>query len=548
MLDSSNIPAFDTDQFEGRLERPISTVALYSTGFVFIVLACVFIVQAWNLQITHGEEYRTRSEKNLLRPVPIFAGRGVLEDRNGKLLAWNAPAPTTTATSSDESVATRQYATSTGLAHVIGYVKYPSKDKNGFYYQDDFEGVAGAEKYFDADLQGNNGSRLVEVDARGVVVSENVVRPPVQGKSVKLSIDTRVQSALYSNIKDILSRAHFDGGAAVILDVHTGEIIALTSYPEYSPQVMSDRTDSDRIRALLTDKELPFLNRAVDGLYAPGSTVKPYVALGVLTEKVIDPETILYTTGSISIPNPYDPTKSTVFKDWRNNGALDLRKALSVSSDAYFYIVGGGYKDQRGLGIANIDKYVSMFGLGSRIPDSFVQGKAGTVPTPEWKKATFNEDWYLGNTYHTSIGQYGFQVTPMQMARAVAAIANSGLLLIPTIIKDDGPHIERFIDAIPQKNFEIVREGMRMAVTTGTSPVLKVPYVSIASKSGTAELGVAKDHINSWITGFWPYENPKYAFAVMLEKGSIHNTIGASTAMRQQLDWMNEHTPEYFKP
>lgn len=548
MLDSSNIPDFNTAQFEGRLERPISKLALYATGLVFVALTCVFVVQAWSLQVMHGEEYRTRSENNLLRPVPIFAGRGVLEDRNGKLLAWNAPAQTTDATSSDESVATRQYATSTGLSHVIGYVKYPSKDKNGFYYQDDFEGVAGAEKYFDAELQGINGSRLVEVDARGSVVSQNVVRPPIQGKSVRLSIDERIQSSLHHNIKDIMSRAQFDGGAAVVLDIHTGEIIALTSYPEYSSQVMSDGADSDRIRALLSDKELPFLNRAVDGLYAPGSTVKPYVALGALTEKIIDPDAIIYTTGSISIPNPYDPTKSTVFKDWRNNGALDLRKALSVSSDAYFYIIGGGYKDLKGLGIANIDKYVSMFGLGSRIPDSFVPGKAGTVPTPEWKKATFNEEWYLGNTYHTSIGQYGFQVTPMQMARAVAAVANSGLLLVPTIIKDDGPHVERFIDAIPQKNFQIVREGMRMAVTTGTSPILKIPYVSIASKSGTAELGVAKDHINSWITGFWPYENPKYAFVVMLEKGSIHNTIGASTAMRQQLDWMNEHTPEYFKP
>lgn len=547
MLDSSNIPDFDTAQFEGRLERPISKVALYATASSFIILALIFIVQAWNLQITHGDEYRSRSEKNLLRPVPIFAGRGVLADRNGQLLAWNAPAPSTSATSSDDAVAVRQYATSTGLSHVIGYVKYPSKDKNGFYYQDDFEGVDGAEKYFDRELQGINGSRLVEVDARGTVVSENVVRPPVQGKSIALSIDSKLQSALYRNIKDFVNRAKFTGGAGIIMDIRTGELIALTSYPEYSSQIMSDRTDTAHIKALLNDPELPFLNRAVDGLYTPGSTVKPYVALGVLTERIIDPDTVIVTTGSVSIPNPYDPTKSTLFKDWRNNGAINLRQALSVSSDAYFYIVGGGYKDQKGLGIVNIDKYLRLFGLGSRIPDSFAQGKAGTIPTPEWKKETFNEDWYLGNTYHTSIGQYGFQVTLVQMVRAVAALANGGTLLVPTIVKGDGPRVEKVINEISQKDFQIVREGMRMAVTVGTSPVLKVPYVDIASKSGTAELGAAKDYINSWITGFWPYENPKYAFAVMLEHGSVHNTVGASTAMRQQLDWMNEHTPEYFK-
>lgn len=547
MLDSSNLGNFDTDQFEGRLERPISKLTLYTVGGIFGVLVIVFLVQAWNLQITHGSEYRLRSEKNVLRPIPIFAGRGVLQDRNGLLLAWNAPSQKELATTTEDVVASRQYATSTGMAHVIGYVQYPSKDKNGFYYQDDFEGVAGAEKYFNQDLQGTNGSRLVEVDARARIVSENVVRPPVQGKSVTLSIDSRVQSALYQNIQDIAQRVGFAGGAGVIMDVHSGEIIALTSYPEYSSQVMSDRDDVAKVKALLNNPNLPFLNRAVDGLYTPGSIVKPYVALGVLTENIIDPSTVIVTTGSISIPNPYDSTKSTIFKDWKNNGSLDMRRAIAMSSDAYFYIVGGGYKDQKGLGILNIDKYLRLFGLGSQIPESFVRGKAGVIPTPEWKKATFNEDWYLGNTYHTSIGQYGFQVTLVQMIRAVASLANNGLILVPSITKTDVPQVEKFIDEIPAKNFTVVREGMRLSVTEGVAGALNAPYTHVAAKSGTAELGVSKDKVNSWITGFWPYENPKYAFVVMLEKGSVHNLVGAAAAMRQQLDWMNENTPEYFR-
>lgn len=547
MLDSSNLPEFDKAQFEGRLERPISRLSLIMVMVIFSLLSIAFMVKTANLQIVHGDEYRLRSERNMLRPVPIFAGRGVLEDRMGRLLAWNTPPRSSSATSTDEVVAIRQYATSTGLAHVIGYVKYPSKDKNGFYYQDDFEGVTGAEHYFDATLQGHNGSRLVEVDARNAIISHNIIRPPVQGTSVRLSIDSRVQSALYDHIESIAREVGFAGGAGIIMDVHTGELIALTSYPEYSPQIMSDREDATRIKALLNNRDLPFLNRAVDGLYTPGSIVKPFVALGALTEDTIDPRTIIVTTGSVSIPNPYDSTKSTVFKDWKNNGSLDMRRAIAVSSDAYFYIIGGGYKDQKGLGIVNIDKYLRMFGIGSSMPESFAQGKAGTIPTPEWKKAAFNEDWYIGNTYHTAIGQYGFQVTLIQMARAVAALANNGVLLVPTIVKDDGPHVDHFIDAISARSFQIVREGMRLSVTEGTSKALDVPYVQVAGKSGTAELGVTKDKVNSWMTGFWPYENPKYAFVVMLEKGSVHNLIGAAAAMRKQLDWMQENTPEYFE-
>ncbi|MCX6719005.1 MAG: penicillin-binding transpeptidase domain-containing protein, partial [Candidatus Taylorbacteria bacterium] len=483
-------------------------------------------------------------------------------DRDGVLLDWNAPSArasddratkpasstiiSTAIDSGDEMVARREYSDVPGLAHILGYVKYPSKDNNGFYYRDDFEGIDGAEQYFNAQLQGKNGSRLIEVDALGHIISQNIIRPPEQGNSVTLSIDSKVQSALYDNIKDVATRVGFSGGAGVIMDIRTGEVLALTSYPEYDPQLMSDGTDSAAIRSTLNDQDLPFLDRATDGLYTPGSIMKPYIALGALNENVIDPSTIIVTTGSVSIQNPYDPTKSTVFKDWKNLGALDMRHAIAMSSDAYFYTVGGGYKDQKGLGIANIDKYLSMFGFGESIPDSFVTGKAGLISTPAWKRQTFNEDWFLGDTYHTAIGQYGTQVTPIQVARAVSAIANDGDLLVPTIVKGDGPKIERKID-LPQSDFNVIHEGMRLGTEIGTSVALNVPYVKIAGKSGTAELGASRANVNSWITGFWPYEDPHYAFAVMLEKGSTHNLIGAAATMRQVLDQMERETPEYFK-
>lgn len=557
LIDSSNLPRYDTTQFEGRLERPISRLTLYGIIGSFGLMIVVFIVQAWNLQIVKGSEYRERSEQNMLRPVPVFAGRGVISDRNGALLAWNIPIENKSNVdtlgpdpriSNEDLIARRYYATSTGLSHVLGYVQYPSKDKNGFYYQDDFKGISGVEQYYNDNLQGQNGSRLIEIDARGLIVSENTVRPAQQGESLSLSIDSRVQSALYKNIEDIALQVGFTGGAGIIMDIRTGELIALTSYPEYSSQIMSDRDDTIVIRSLLNNPNLPFLNRAVDGLYTPGSIVKPFVALGALAENVIDPSTNIATIGYISIPNPYDDTKSTIFRDWKNHGTLSMRKAIAVSSDAYFYTIGGGYKDQEGLGIVRIDEYLKLFGLGSLMPESFTQGKAGTIPTPEWKKETFDEDWYLGNTYHTAIGQYGFQVTPIQIVRAIATIANGGNLLVPKIIKNSEPTIESIIDEISPQEFQIVREGMRMGATEGTGTALNVPYVKVATKTGTAELGVSKDKVNSWVTGFWPYDDPHYAFVVMLESGSVHNLIGGAAVMRHQLDWMHEYTPEYFEP
>jgi penicillin-binding protein 2 len=555
LIDSSNIPQFNRSQFEGRLEQPISRMTLFMVGGAFMVIALIFLGQAINLQIVHGDDYLERSQNNLLRPVPIFASRGAIVDRKGVLLAWNAPtdisragSATSTVSSGfvEDSVPRREYASTTGLSHVLGYVQYPSKDKNGFYYQSDFEGVAGVEKYYNDRLTGENGSRLAEVDARGKVMSESVVRPPKQGETLTLSIDSRVQTGLYENIAKIGRQYHFTSGAGIIMDVHTGEVLAMTSYPEYISQVMSDRTDQAAVRSELTNPDLPFLDRAVDGLFTPGSIVKPYVAMGVLGENIIDPATIIHTTGSISVPNPFDPTVTNVFRDWKNLGSLDLRHAIAMSSDAYFYIVGGGYKDQKGLGIANINKYLTMFGFGQKIPESFVAGPAGNISSPAWKEKVFDESWFLGDTYHSVIGQYGTQVTPAQVIRAVAAMANQGTLLVPTIIHGDGPIIERTIDQ-PQKNFQIVKEGMRTGVREGTTVALNVPYVTVAAKSGTAELGVSKANVNSWITGFWPYENPKFAFAVLLEHGSVHNLIGAAAAMRGQLDWMNVHTPEYFQ-
>lgn len=540
-IDSSNLPNFDTSQFEGRLEKPISKLSLSFVIIFFCLIAIAYTARAWNLQIEKGEEFSAISENNRLRHTPIFAPRGVVYDRNGEELAWNAPGE-------DPEVPDREYKSLQGLAHAVGYVQYPSKDSAGFYYKEDFEGVDGAEKYFNSLLSGKNGLKIIEVDARGKVQSENIIKPPKPGENVTLSIDSRVQSELYSSIKDIAERVGFSGGAGVIMDAKTGEIIAMTSYPEYDSEIMSTKSDSTKVRAFLNDKNKPFLDRVIDGLYAPGSIIKPYIALGALTEKTVDPNKKILSTGSISVQNDYDPSLQTVFKDWKALGWMDMRHAIAMSSDVYFYEVGGGYKDQKGLGITNIDKYMDMFGFGHKVEDSFFTGADGTVPSPEWKAKTFDgEVWTLGNTYHTAIGQYGFQASPIQIARAMSVIATKGILRNPSIIKGENGKVINKLDNISEDNFKIIQEGMRLGVMEGTGKGLNVPYVEIATKSGTAELGFEKASVNSWITGFFPYKDPHYVFAVVMERGSVHNLIGGVAVMRQVFDWMNENTPEYFK-
>ena len=163
----------------------------------------------------------------------------------------------------------------------------------------------------------------------------------------------------------------------------------------------------------------------------------------------------------------------------------------------------------------------------------------------------FNDEWRIGDTYNTVIGQYGFQITPVQAVRAIAAIANEGVLLTPRLL--GGKNVKKIPTSknvsikIPREYFAVVKEGLRDSVLFGTGSALNLPYVSVAAKTGTAEVGTLKKSVNSWVIGFFPYENPRFAFAVVMEKGSPKNLIGAPYVMRQLFEWMAQETPEYLK-
>lgn len=536
-LDSSNQPDFNTNQLEGRLEKPLARTSFVGITLVILLVFGALGVQAANLEILKGAKYALQSEHNRLREQVIFAERGAILDRNGVPLVSNEQEA--------DGTVKRIYA-SPGFGHLLGYVSYPKKDSSGNYYDTDITGLAGAEAAFNDSLAGANGTLLSEEDAQGRIQSQGTVKPPANGKPLTLSIDSRAQKAFYDAISSLSDKIPFQGGASLLMNVQTGEVLALVSYPEYDPNVLSAGTPSDVIAGYSTNPRHPYLDRAVNGLYTPGSVVKPIEASGVLQDGVISPNTIIYTNGFISIPNPYDPAHPSIFRDWKNLGPLDIRHAIGWSSDAYFYTVGGGFGGQKGLGISRLDYWFQTFGYTSKTGIELPREAAGLIPSPDWKQTKFNEKWNIGDTYHTAIGQYGTQITMLEEARAIAGIANGGTLVQPTILKGAGVKGQKLpVDAA---NLEIVREGMRLGVTEGTSIGLSdLSFAQLAGKTGTAQLGVHNEYYNSWAVGFWPYQSPKYVYVVLMDHGPAGNAIGGIYAVHQALTELHSTAPEYFK-
>ena len=541
-LDSTNLPGFEEHRFEGRIERPMGRETFLILKIVLGVIVLALISRLWVLEINLGSTYVQISENNRLERTLIFANRGVIYDRGMRELATNA------VKDENSDFAGRLYAPIKGLAHVVGYLKYPLSDRSGAYYEEYYNGRDGVERSYDYLLQGQNGLKLRETNVLGEVTSESVVEKAIDGNPIVLSIDARLTEVLYEAIESLAKDRGFLGGAAVLLDVRTGEIVALTSFPGYDQNMLTAGRDQVALNLLINNPSKPFLNRAIGGLYTPGSILKPIIALAALNEKLISPTKQILSTGSITVKNPYDPSKPSIFKDWKAHGWTDMREALAVSSDTYFYSIGGGFGDQKGLGITALDRYFQLFALTEKTGIELLGEVEGVIPTPEWKKEKFGgEIWRLGDTYITAIGQYGTQITPLNAVRFISAIANGGNVLRPSLLLGGNPEpVERTIQ-FSDENWKVVREGMREGVTHGTSVGLNAPYVKVAAKTGTAEIGSGKLFVHSWSVGFFPFENPRYAWAVVMEKGPSSNTLGATSVVRRLFDWMSVNTPEYFK-
>jgi penicillin-binding protein 2 len=532
-LDASNAAGFDRWRLEGRLEQPLPRSTFTLLPLTLIALFIILAVRAGNLEIAHGATYADQSANNSLDATTVFAPRGAIYDTNGTLLVDNVAGPGGTSR--------REYLYPS-LSQVTGYVSYPKKDANGNYYDTRERGVTGVEAEYDTQLAGSNGQMLVERDALGNVRSSGTIIPPTPGKPLTLTIDADVQKHFAQSIADIVKAHDFLAGAGVILDASTGAVVALASYPSYDANVMANGSPAATIAAYNTDPGHPFIDHAIQGTYAPGSIVKPFVASGALTDGVITPDTVIDDAGSISLPDPYHPGKQFIYTGWKALGPLTVRKAIAWSSDIFFYEVGGGFKGQKGLGIDRLASWYRAFGLGTTTGIALPGEAAGVVPDPAWKKATFAEPWYVGDTYFTAIGQYGMLVTPIQMARATAAVASDGTLPKPFIVKGT-PSSYTSVPVSPA-TFAVVREGMREGVTSALAQAINLPYLAVAAKTGTAQAGLHNQYDNSWVEGFFPYDHPRYTFAVVLERGPSGSGEEAVNVMRELFDALHaEHSP-----
>lgn len=541
ITNDSDIFLGDQDYAEdSRLELPIRSSSTHVLLALMFIVFALFSLKLFSLQIIEGQAYQEQSEQNRLQHSVILAERGLIYDIRGEELVWNENSK------EQRDYPLRIYKDIDGLGHVLGYARPPAKDRSGFYYRDSFEGVSGSETEFDELLRGKNGRKIVETNAQGNITSENLIQQTVPGENVTLTVDSELTGKLHESLKKIIEQVGYKGGASVIIDIETGAILAMTSFPEIKSDILFGGTDEETIEGYATDPLNPYLNRTIEGAYTPGSIIKPFLAVAALEEEIIGEWTNVLSTGQLTIPNPYFPDQPSIFRDWRAHGLVDMREALAVSSNVYFYVIGGGYKDQEGLGITRINSYSHLFGFGQQTGIGLGAETVGVVPNPEWKRERFDgEDWRLGDTYHTSIGQYGYLVTPIQMARATAAIANGGTLVTPRIASN--VPIEKTKLDIEPEHLSVVRQGMKLAVEDGTARGLNYNDLEFGAKTGTAEVGTTKGFVNSWVIGFFPYDDPQYAFATVLEHGPSKNLIGATAAMRNFFDWARYERAELFE-
>ncbi len=434
----------------------------------------------------------------------------------------------------------RYYPDGRTISHLIGYTgKIKSEELKAapeFYTISDYIGRDGLEKSYEKILRKNPGKLKIERDAQGHIISKETIQLPESGKSLVLWLDSELQKKIQEELEKEIKIVGAKGGVAVALDPKTGGVLALVSYPSIDNNLFSKRISQEEWKEIEEDPLKPLFNRAIAGTYLTGSTIKPLIASAALEEKIISPEKKINAQGKILVQDQWNPEKIWEYKDWAVHGWTDIRKAIAQSVNVYFYTIGGGYGDQKGLGPTKIKEYLEKFGWNQKTGIDLPGEAEGFIPDKEWKKKTFPNDpgWWDGDTYNLSIGQGFLQITPLEVAASFVSIANGGKLLQPQVVKEIIDSKKNPIEEIKPKvirenfikpeNLQIVREGMRQAVTSGSATgwldQLRVPA---AAKTGTAELG--RDFYHNWVTVFAPYEDPQIVLTIVIE-----NVKGVQTA------------------
>jgi penicillin-binding protein 2 len=450
---------------------------------------------------------------------------------------------------------TRDYEFGDVMGHILGYTGRMSEDEIEEYRDQGYAvfervGKAGIELSYEQQLRGSPGRRQIEVDATGKEVREIDSEQAKPGSNLVLTVDAELQKEVHRILSDSVAGLDSRKAVAMVMDVHTGDILASVSLPTYNNNLFSYRVDEAEYARLINNPKKPLLDHAIAEKFAPGSTFKLVTGSAALQEGIASTRTTITSRGSLSVPREYDPTIKDVFPDWHPNlGALDFYRGIAMSSDVYFYCLAGGHcaPDFQGDGLGNerLARYARMFGFGELTGVDLPGETEGLVGDALWlnRVSKGEQQWYTADTFYMGIGQGYVEATPLQVLGMTATIANGGDLLRPrfvrevrdandTVVKGANPQVTRHV-AIDPKNLEAVRDAMRVAVSQGTASRASVPGVTIAGKTGTAEFGTQvgtgsiygryKEH--GWMVAFGPFEDPEIAVVVFQEEGS-----GASTA------------------
>ncbi len=576
-----------SDTLEQKIEKP-NFILMYCFVFVFSLL---MIFRLLDLQIAQGAKHEYLAEGNRVRSKDIVASRGNIYDKNEKILAKNIasfnlelfPADLPKEKQEREKIYSllkenidintdelrkkiddiglfsldsivlkenidrdealilevkfknisgleiskkpmRYYEVLPGLSHILGYVGKVNEEE---LHSDpnlkliSIVGKSGIELIYNSELTGEFGKEQVEVDSKGQIQRILATLDPTPGDNLYLSIDYDLQKKIADTLHEKIKQVQASKGVVIAMNPQDGSILSLVNIPSYDNNIFSSADRNIKYEELLKNENKPMLNRAISGAYPSGSVIKPIVASAGLQEGVISSNTTIYAPKEIQIGN-------WVYPDWKEHGYVNTRKAIAVSSNVFFYAVGGGYDKIQGLGLERLRKYFEEFGFGELTGIDLNGENKGLIPSNEWKKKVKNEPWYQGDTYHLSIGQGDFLTTPIQMLNATSAIANGGKLLKPKLVKkmtnwqgeliyESQKEVIRS-DFISSENIQIVREGMRQAVTDGSARSLQDLPISSAGKTGTAQTSDSKK-THAWFTTFAPYENPEIALVVLIEHG-----------------------------
>lgn len=568
-------------------------------SFVVGVSFLILVIRLWHLQVLNSQDYHAMSENNRLRFVPVAASRGAILDRTGKVLVSNRPSfslavipqevtdkealltllssllgldrsemaerweksrgrakyyPIVLASNISrdqveiveenrlhmpgieiEMKPVREYTSSQLAAHLLGYIGEASEkelDSEGFedYNPGDYVGKNGIERALEKELHGSDGGRQLEVDARGRILRTISESSPTVGNSVILTIDAAIQKKTEKAFGD-------QAGAAVAMDVTTGEILALVSNPGFDPALFSGKLPADVWQGYLADKRHPLENKALSGQYPPGSTFKMITALAGLQDNKINESTSINCNGS------YDLGTST-FKCWnkKGHGATNLSKSLRESCDVFYYQLG------EKMGVDKIAATAQAFKLGAPLGVELLNEKSGLIPTSEWKQKRFGKRWYHGETLPVSIGQGAVLMTPVQLASMAATIANDGAIYRPHLVKRvvdaDGKTLREtkseIIGTAPfsKESFRLVKLGMLAVVNEpgGTGAMARLSDVKVAGKTGSSQVVKLRDskkntpyqyRDHALFVAFAPFEKPEIAVAVVVEHGEHGGTAAA---------------------